>query len=87
MSKIHSTRHDGEGFGSRALRRILPRWPALRASRADLAGALKDGARSISGGTRLRSLLVVGQFALSLPLLASAGLVLRSFAKVLEISQ
>jgi putative ABC transport system permease protein len=65
---------------------IFGLWPALRASRADLAGALKDGARSISGGTRLRSLLVVGQFALSLALLASAGLVLRSFAKVLETS-
>jgi putative ABC transport system permease protein len=65
---------------------IFGLWPALRASRADLAEALKDGARSISGGTRLRSLLVVGQFALSLSLLASAGLVLRSFAKVLETS-
>ena len=61
-------------------------WPSLRASRADLAAALKDGSRSVSGGARLRSALVVGQFALSLALLASAGLVLRSFAKVLQIS-
>jgi putative ABC transport system permease protein len=61
-------------------------WPSLRASRADLAAALKDGSRSISGGARLRSALVVGQFALSLALLASAGLVLRSFAKILQVS-
>src|SRR5258705_9916736 len=28
MSKNQTTRHDGEGFGSTALRRVLPRWPA-----------------------------------------------------------
>src|SRR3982074_1567373 len=28
MSKIQTTRHDGEGFGSTALRCVLPRWPA-----------------------------------------------------------
>jgi predicted permease len=60
--------------------------PALHASRADLASALKDGARSVSSRGRLRSLLVAGQFALSLTLLASAGLVLRSFEKVLLVS-
>jgi putative ABC transport system permease protein len=60
--------------------------PALRASRTDLATALKDGSRTVSSGNRLRSLLVVGQFALSLALLASAGLVLRSFAHVLHVA-
>jgi putative ABC transport system permease protein len=60
--------------------------PALRASRADLAAALKDGSRSVAGGNRLRSVLVTGQFALSLALLASAALVLRSFARLLHVN-
>ncbi|HEY2028911.1 MAG TPA: ABC transporter permease [Myxococcales bacterium] len=61
-------------------------FPALRASRADLASALKDGSRSVAGGNRLRSVLVTGQFALSVALLASAALVLRSFAKLLHVN-
>ncbi len=58
--------------------------PALRASRTELASMLKDGARATAPGGRLRSLLVVGQVALSLTLLSSAGLVLRSFGRVLR---
>jgi predicted permease len=61
-------------------------WPSLRASRVDLNVALNDGARGTSSGGRLRALLVVGQFALSLALLASAGLVLRSFSHLLRTS-
>jgi putative ABC transport system permease protein len=61
-------------------------WPSLRASRVDLNAALKDSARTMSGGARLRSLLVIAQFALSLALLAGAGLVLRSFSHLLQIS-
>ncbi|HUJ28186.1 MAG TPA: ABC transporter permease [Myxococcales bacterium] len=62
--------------------------PALRASRVDLATALKDGAAGTSGvpAARLRSVLVGGQVAISLCLLAGAGLMLRSFAGVLEVS-
>jgi putative ABC transport system permease protein len=61
--------------------------PALHATRADLADALKDGGRG-SGGPRsgrLRSGLVVAQVALSLVLLIGAGLLLRSFAEVLRV--
>lgn len=54
--------------------------PALRASRVDLNTALKEGAPS--GGSaagRLTGILVVVQFALTVVLLAGAGLMVRSF--------
>jgi putative ABC transport system permease protein len=62
--------------------------PALRASKVDVANALKDGAHGTSGSpaVRLRSLLVGGQVAISLFLLVGAGLMLRSFATVLQVS-
>jgi putative ABC transport system permease protein len=61
--------------------------PALQASRADLNSALKEGARSQTGGRsrrRVRSALVVAEVALSLLLLVGAGLLLKSFARLRE---
>jgi predicted permease len=61
--------------------------PALRASRPDLVDALKDG-QSVLGGmgrSRLRNTLVVVQVALSLVLLATAGLFLRSLGNASSI--
>jgi putative ABC transport system permease protein len=54
--------------------------PALQLSRPDPGDALKDGDRGGSGGhgTRTRQALVVAEVALSLVLLASAGLLVRS---------
>src|SRR3954469_5089418 len=54
--------------------------PALQTTRTDLAEALKDGGRGSSGprAGRLRAGLVIGQVALSIVLLAGAGLLLRS---------
>lgn len=54
--------------------------PALQASHPDLVGALKAAAGGSVGlrRTRLRSLLVTGQVALSVVLLVSAGLFLRT---------
>ena len=62
--------------------------PALRASQVDVASALKDGAHGSAGvhAVRLRSALVAGQVAISLVLLAGAGLMLRSFATLLHVS-
>jgi predicted permease len=54
--------------------------PALRASRVDLNAAMKDG--TPGGGShrgRLTGALVVFQFALTVVLLAGAGLMIRSF--------
>jgi predicted permease len=53
--------------------------PALRAGRADLNDALKEGGRQDSAvGVRTRRLLIVGEVALSVVLLMSAGVMLRS---------
>jgi putative ABC transport system permease protein len=56
--------------------------PAWQSAKADLQTALQTAGRSGQGGAagnRLRAGLVVGQVALSLVLLAGAGLVVRSF--------
>jgi len=63
--------------------------PALEASRVDLNETLKETGRSGTGGfraQRLRSLLVVAETALSLVLLAGAGLMLRSFVGLLQVN-
>ena len=54
--------------------------PALRATRPDLVGALKEESAVFGRGGRfrLRNVLVVTQVALSLVLLSTAGLFLRS---------
>ncbi len=59
--------------------------PALSVSRVRTAGALRDGGERSAGGTRLRSVLVSGQFALSLTLLVLAGLFARSLDAYLRV--
>jgi putative ABC transport system permease protein len=61
--------------------------PALQASRTDLNSTLKDGARGTigAGGHRLRSALVIGEVALSLLLLAGAGLMIKSFWRLQQV--
>jgi putative ABC transport system permease protein len=57
--------------------------PALRASRSNLGETLRDGSRSVTSGARrlrLRSVLVVSQVAVSLVLMVSAGLFVRSLS-------
>ncbi len=55
--------------------------PAWYASRVSPGEALKEGGRSGTGAGRhrLRRALVIGEFALALPLLAGAGLAIHSF--------
>ena len=62
--------------------------PALRSSNLNLSEALKEGARNVAGGRheRLRKLLVVSELALSLVLLVSAGLLIRSFLSVERVN-
>ena len=63
--------------------------PALQASRVDLNDALKQGAaRAVVGGAagRLRSGLVVAEVALSVMLLAAAGLLIKSFIALSNVT-
>ena len=61
--------------------------PALRSTRRDLTETLKQAGRGTTGGTRnrLRSSLVIVEVSLSLVLLVGAGLLLRSFWRVLQV--
>jgi putative ABC transport system permease protein len=60
--------------------------PALKAGRIDPHDALKEGARGTSGaGSRARAALVVAEVALSMVLLVAAGLLLRSFERLLAV--
>ena len=69
----------GVGFG------LVPAW---HVSRPDLNEGLKESSRSATGGRsrqRLRAALVVSEVALSLVLLIGAGLMIRSFARLLSV--
>lgn len=61
--------------------------PALRARRADLHASFKVGGRVVSGGHRLPlgRTLVIAQVALSLVLVAAAGVFVRTFQNLLSI--
>jgi predicted permease len=60
--------------------------PAFSAARPDLHGQLKEGARGSTVGShrRMQSLLLVSETALTVLLLVSAGLLLRSFVKAMN---
>src|SRR4051794_2377840 len=75
-------------FGVSALTGILSGIvPALQASKLDLTSALKEGGRSGEGRRRTsaRSLLLIGEVALSLMLLVGAGLLIKSFLRLQEV--
>ncbi|HEV2290154.1 MAG TPA: ABC transporter permease [Candidatus Acidoferrales bacterium] len=60
---------------------------AWRASRVDLNDSLSAGSRSYSGGShRARSALVIGEIAATLMLLVGAGLLGRSFLRLVSVS-
>ncbi|HEY6338826.1 MAG TPA: ABC transporter permease [Candidatus Sulfotelmatobacter sp.] len=62
--------------------------PALQLARADPNAALRDEGRGASLGhqrARMKNLLVVSQVALSMLLLIGAGLLLRSFVRLLRV--
>lgn len=62
--------------------------PALRASAVNLTESLKEGGRGSSEGfrsNRVRSLLVVSEVALSLVILVSAALLVRSYQRLQDV--
>jgi predicted permease len=62
--------------------------PAFKISRGNLQDALKDSGHGMSHGRaheRLRAILVVSEVALACVLLIGAGLLLRSFLRVLDV--
>ena len=65
--------------------------PALHISRLNLNDSLKEGGKSESGqaggSRRLRSALVVSEIALAVVLLASAGLLIRSFIRLQQVDR
>lgn len=64
-------------------------FPALQLSRTNVNQTLRDEGRGSTGGHRrmqIRGALVAGQVALSLMLLIAAGLLVRSFSRLLRVS-
>src|SRR5262249_54414951 len=61
--------------------------PALRASRSDVQGALKDGAHGSTIGPwrRFASALVVAEVAVAMVLLAGSGLLVKSLYRLLQV--
>jgi putative ABC transport system permease protein len=58
--------------------------PALKLARADVTDSLRQNSRGVAGGHRLMRLLVVGEVALAVVLLASAGMMVDNFRRMLS---
>jgi predicted permease len=61
--------------------------PALRISASGLQGTLREGGRGLAGNVsqRLRNALVVAEIALAVVLVVGAGLMTRSFVRILDV--
>ena len=62
--------------------------PAMRAARGDLVTGLRDGGRGVMGSVthdRVRRTLIIAEIALSFMLLATSGLLVRSFTKLMAV--
>lgn len=73
---------------SLAVGTLMALWVAWWATRRDLRQSLSEGQRTVFGGragTRVRRGLVVAQFAMTLVMLAAAGVLARSFQRLLSV--
>lgn len=59
--------------------------PAFQVLRANLGTSLKGGSRATRGGGRSRSVLAVTEVALALVMLVGAGLMIRSFTRLMRV--
>jgi len=90
---LNSLRIDGQAVGWTVLVAVLTAMifgllPGLRMASGNLQELLKDSGAGAGLGRkheRIRAVLVISEIALACVLLVSAGLLLRSFAKVLEV--
>ena len=95
VPRLNETRLDGWSLGFTLLIACLTGLlfglaPAWQTTKPDLNVALKDTGKGASGGlqrSRLRSLLVVIEVALSLILLVAVSLMLRSFAEMTRVNR
>ena len=93
VPRLDQARLDWEGVGfavalSLVSAAIFGLLPALRLATSDLHGALKEGGRGVGSATvrdRLRRSLVVAEVALTLVLLAGAGLLIRSGIRLQQV--
>ena len=94
VERFHNLHFDARVLGFTLLLACLTTivfglWPAWQTSRANVQLALKSGGYSVSdsrSARRTRDWLIIGEIALTLVLLSSAGLVLKSFARVQSLS-
>jgi predicted permease len=93
IPRIESASIDGRVLGfvlivSVATGLLFGAFPAWRLSRSAPARALREGGRSLAGGRaqhRLHNGLVVVQTAIGMVLLIGAGLLMRSFVRILDV--
>jgi putative ABC transport system permease protein len=94
LPRIHEITVDGRAFGFACALSLVTGvafglFPALQANRIDLTETLKEGGRGTSDGggrLKLRGALVVAEVAVTLVLLAGAGLLIRSFVLLQRVS-
>ncbi|MBO0801093.1 MAG: ABC transporter permease, partial [Blastocatellia bacterium] len=93
IARIHESEVDGRALGFTCAVVVMTGMiagalPAVQGSKTDMSGTLKElsGARSVRGGARRAlSALMIAELALALVLLIGAGLMVKSFLRLLAV--